>query len=292
MFERSHGSTRPAVEPLENRTLLAATVVADVAVGGFALLVTGTSSGENIQVNKRSDGKYEVKFNGSVQLDNVDPTNLNRIVVFGNDGNDDITVASDITIPAYLYGNAGNDRLRGGSGADVVVGGAGDDLPVGHNGRDLLVGGAGSDRLVGNAEDDILVAGFTAYDDEGDQFTNQINFVDIMREWNRNGGNTMPGMTAQEDYAERVFHIITPGGGGGNNAFAYLSSDDPVYTSTVYDDGVSDMLTGSSGYDLFFFNSDGPQNGSTDPNGDPTVTDKVTDLAAAEFAQDIDFINQ
>ena len=73
-----------------------------------------------------------------------------RIVVYGGAGDDDISVANGVTIPAWLYGEAGNDRLRGGEGADVLVGGPGDDLLVGDNGRDLLIGGTGADRLVGD----------------------------------------------------------------------------------------------------------------------------------------------
>ncbi len=54
--------------------------------------------------------------------------------------------------------------------------------------------------------------------------------------------------------------------------------------STVHDDGVQDVLTGSSGQDWFLFNEDG--------DGDPTKKDKVTDMSTFEqlFAEDIDFI--
>jgi Ca2+-binding RTX toxin-like protein len=51
--------------------------------------------------------------------------------------------------------------------------------------------------------------------------------------------------------------------------------------TTLYDDA-ADVLTGSAGQDSFVFNADG-ENG--------TRKDKVTDLSAAEFASDLDFVN-
>ena len=58
-------------------------------------------------------------------------------------GDDDIQVAGGITLPAWLYGGDGNDRLQGGGGNNVLVGGAGDDQLIGGGGRDLLIGGLG-----------------------------------------------------------------------------------------------------------------------------------------------------
>src|SRR5205085_4792777 len=86
------------------------------------------------------------------------------LVVYAQAGDDDVQVAGSITVPAWLYGGDGNDRLKGGAGDDVLVGGDGDDLLVGGSGRDILIGGRGADRIVGDAGDDILIAGATAYD--------------------------------------------------------------------------------------------------------------------------------
>jgi hypothetical protein len=47
----------------------------------------------------------------------------------------------------------------------------------------------------------------------------------------------------------------------------------------VSDDGAYDVLTGAAGQDWLLFNND------------EGVKDKVTDLGAWEFADDIDFIN-
>jgi hypothetical protein len=53
-------------------------------------------------------------------------------------------------------------------------------------------------------------------------------------------------------------------------------------SATVFDDGSYDVLTGSAGQDWFFAQLDG---------GNGRVKDKITDLGAAEFAADLDFIN-
>jgi hypothetical protein len=49
----------------------------------------------------------------------------------------------------------------------------------------------------------------------------------------------------------------------------------------VLDDDCIDYLTGGAGQDLLFFNQ----------AGDGGAADKVTDLGAQEFAEDINFIN-
>src|SRR5207247_2156548 len=47
---------------------------------------------------------------------------VNRIVAFGQAGNDNIQVAGGIKVSAWLYGGAGNDPLPGGGGHDVLTG--------------------------------------------------------------------------------------------------------------------------------------------------------------------------
>ena len=77
-------------------------------------------------------------------------------MVYAQAGNDDVKMDDGSTIPAWLFGGDGNDKLKGGAGHDVLLGGAGDDLLSGNAGRDLLIGGTGADHIVGNAGDDVL----------------------------------------------------------------------------------------------------------------------------------------
>ena len=154
---------------------------------------------------------------------------LSGIVVNAQAGNDDVTVAGGIDLTAWLYGDAGNDRLKGGGGNDVVLGGLGDDLILGGQGRDFLIGGKGADRIIGNADDDILISGFTAYDSD------RSALAILLGVWND------PVLS----YQDRIASLLDPTLRNG----IHLGSD------TVGDDGAIDVLTGNSGLDWFWFDS-------------------------------------
>jgi Ca2+-binding RTX toxin-like protein len=74
-------------------------------------------------------------------------------------GEDEVSVAKQISIPVTMRGGPGNDTLIGGSGPDKLVGGGGDDTLVGGSGDDVLYGGPGADRLLGGPGDDVLHGG-------------------------------------------------------------------------------------------------------------------------------------
>jgi len=126
----------------------------DPVLGGKMLVVGGTSGNDQIVLNPSHGVK--VLLNGKSQ-GSFAPTS--RVVVYGQDGNDNIQVAGGVRLPAWLYGGAGNDRLKGGNGHDFLFGGEGLDNLLGGQGNDLLVGDVGADRLGGEAGNDILVAG-------------------------------------------------------------------------------------------------------------------------------------
>lgn len=55
-----------------------------------------------------------------------------------------------------VNGDAGDNKLLGGSGNDTINGGSGDDLIKGQAGDDIIIGGAGADALTGGAGADIF----------------------------------------------------------------------------------------------------------------------------------------
>jgi Ca2+-binding RTX toxin-like protein len=75
--------------------------------------------------------------------------------------------------------------------------------------------------------------------------------------------------TSGQSYTDRVAALRS----------GLLRSEGDAAQVTVFDDGAADVLTGSAGQDWFLSQADG------------TSKDKVTDLSAAEFANDLDFIN-
>ena len=112
--------------------------------------------------------------------------NLGMDSLYGGDGND--TLRGDGTDEYYsprdaagtlnaLYGEAGDDSLRGGYGDDVLSGGDGADSLFGGIGHDALDGGLGNDVIYvdtgdtargGDGVDDIhVLAGVTVYGDAG-----------------------------------------------------------------------------------------------------------------------------
>ncbi|MFN9373734.1 MAG: beta strand repeat-containing protein, partial [Planctomycetaceae bacterium] len=96
------------------------------------LFVGGTTSNDTIAV-ALSGTNTTVTIN-TVSVGSFAPTG--RIVIFGQAGNDNVTVASTITRAAWLYGDDDNDTLTGGGGNDVLVGGTGADSQIGGAGND------------------------------------------------------------------------------------------------------------------------------------------------------------
>ena len=246
-----------------NHTIVIQSIlIGDVCCDATALVIGGTAGNDRIRiVPLESVGDVQVLINGQAVGDFAG-SSFTSIAVYGMTGDDDLELAGSIARHACLDGGAGNDRLKGGTGDDILLGGDGDDLLVGGSGRDLLIGGSGADRLVGNADDDILISGFTAWDDVA------AALCAIMDEWSR----------TDLGYQERAAHLRL---GGGLNGNVTLNVDSDQGTVTVFDDNAADVLTGSAGVDWFFANLDG--DGSA-------AKDKITDLQASEFADDLDFI--
>ena len=246
----------------------------DLAVGG----TIGTD-----EIRFRANGKtgeMEVLVDGAVK-GLYQPTG--RLLAFGQAGNDDIQVSGSVSLPAWLYGGMGDDRLKGGAGDDVLMGGEGDDLLLGQSGRDFLIGGRGSDRIVGNSDDDILIAGYTAFD-----YDYQYRFADrpqglLNRSHNEAVSALLREWTSPRDYSTRIDNIsgVDTSQPRENGTFYLRTQDDPVTKAderTVFGDGARDFLTGSNGDDWFFFN----------PEEDK---DKTTDLRDEVFANDLGWID-
>jgi hypothetical protein len=216
-------------------TIAGAELVADpFQPGKTALVVGGTSGNDTISFTLTQNDQIKVTLNGVQQGGVFSPTG--HLIAYGQDGDDTIQVASNISLPSVLYGNAGNDTLTGGSGADILVGGDGNDTLSGNNGRDLLIGGLGADILNGGNGDDLLIAGSTSYD--APTAVNQQALALIMKEWSRD----------DISYAARIGHLQN---GGGLNGSALLNS------TTVQDDLSVDTLTGRLGQDWFWLNLSG-----------------------------------
>lgn len=197
------------------------------AVVNGVLIVSGSSGDDVIKFvpkGKQSSGNATMK----VFINGVNQgifTGVNSITVYALAGNDFVHLAGSIRVPATVFGDAGDDRIKGGKGGDMLVGGEGNDWLHGHQGRDVLIGGAGVDRLLGGPGDDILIGGSTIYD------ADEAALASLLATWNGSGSYN-ERVAALSDAAAAVH--LTSGTGG-----------------TVLDDGVPDRLTGTSGKDWF-----------------------------------------
>lgn len=219
-----------------------------------ALVIGGTSGDDHIVFNPGSGpGAVQVIFNG-VSLGTYSPTGA--IIAYGQEGNDDIQVAGSLTQTAWLYGDAGNDRLFGGGGPSILLGGVGDDQLLGGSDRDLMIGGLGADHLVGNGNDDILIGGYTSFDG------NQEALCALLDEW-----------TASRDYATRVANLKGTGSGPRANGDYFLKANGA--DRTVFDDAAADRMVGSSGKDWIFANLDSG------------VLDDVSGLLQTELVEEV-----
>src|SRR5207249_8578031 len=125
----------------------------DVQAG--TLVIGGTTADDTISVTPAdATGNLAVTINSVSQGTFAAPAQL---VVYGQSGNDQIKLLTKkigattyyVTVPAALFGDAGNDTLdaRGSTANNILVGGAGTDTLQGGSGRDLLIGGADVDTL-------------------------------------------------------------------------------------------------------------------------------------------------
>ena len=147
----------PTIQALESRQLLTITLADGV------LTIDGTSDAETISVQLNDAGRIAATQGETTRR--FDAGDVERIVVRGKGGDDDITVANNLDIRALLRGGGGNDTILGGGGRDRIVGGSGndrlrgrasDDTVTGSSGADQIFGNAGTDQLFGNKGDDLV----------------------------------------------------------------------------------------------------------------------------------------
>jgi hypothetical protein len=237
--DKDGGESSPATRAIAIRN---SGSIEDPLNPGTSLLAIGGTSGDDVITVNPGGGSSQisVSLNGQVvAFYDVAQLPFGRIVIYGQEGNDIIQVVGSISIPVWMYGGDGDDFLQGGAGNDALFGGNGNDTLTGGQGRDLLFGGDGADWMRGNSGDDLLIAGWTAYDND------DVALRSIHAEWN-----------SSRTYLERVANLFGAGNGLRENADYFLQAANGA-TPTVFEDGDSDTLEGSSALDWFFATLDG-----------------------------------
>lgn len=149
------------------------------AAGGLATFAR-TNLGQ-FSVEMQSVERIVVVGNqGDDQLavDNVEDGGVTALHFSGGAGQDVLTTAAGTSARMIVNGGDGDDQLTTGDGIDVLVGGTGQDNLDGGAGRDRLIGQAGDDTLTGGADRDVFV--FTQGDNH-DRITDFEDGVDLLR---------------------------------------------------------------------------------------------------------------
>ncbi len=92
--------------------------------------ITGTTQNDAISVSMISPANtppyLQASYNGvKYFIGSSMPSSIN---IEGLSGNDQLSIAANITLPTILSGSEGNDVLTGGAGSDLMNGGAGNDV--------------------------------------------------------------------------------------------------------------------------------------------------------------------
>ena len=215
-------------------------------LGDANVLVIGASlAGDSIMVTAvgkqtgSSTDTVKVTINGAFQ---GTYTGFSSIAIYGQGGNDHLSVSSLIRQNASLFGGNGDDVLRGGGGNNLLVGGDGNDTlisgpaqwPVSGStssptGRNILIGGKGHDLLLGGGASGLLIGDSTDFDDPTNP-AGEAGLTAIRNAWENPVG----------DYSARAAAVLALLSTNGTNA------------AHIHDDGAADVLVSGWGEDLFF----------------------------------------
>jgi hypothetical protein len=191
-------------------------VVTGVGVNNGILYIIGSSEDDEVSLNRTGKSTLKVKATFVTEdFRSFEEDDVQEIISYLCEGEDDLTISNRVTIPAIIHGGADDDHLNAGGGPTVLLGGGGNDELVGQGGRNILIGGIGLDQLTGGKKGDVLIGGTTDADD------NDAVLMALANAW-----DTAPSYTA-----------------GVATIDAALA---------VTDDDDSDKLTGSSSQDLFY----------------------------------------
>ena len=237
-------------------------VVSRLIVIDGVLYVGGTDRSERIIVQSSNSQGVFVKIDGRNYY--PDDSVSERVVVYGNGGNDSITVTGNV-LPVEFHGGAGNDYLAGSRYADLLDGGEGNDRILGGLGDDVLLGGGGNDRLGGGSDNDYLHG-----DDTVDNlFGIPVYFESLDRDVFISPSPNPGRDTLSGDYNDDVLDggpdndRVTGGngndivrGGAGNDRVDGGNDDDLLLgddgADTLYGRNGNDVLLGGNGLDTLY----------------------------------------
>jgi Ca2+-binding RTX toxin-like protein len=221
--KRTHFTTTATLDP-------AAHILTITASSAFAITITLDAPLTNIVVKNMSDGFNKQFAKAQVQSFNV----------VGTSGNDSVSIASTITIPAVLSMGDGKDTATCARGNDSIDSGSGNDSIDGGGGKDSINAGHGDDVIVhtfsSKGPDEGLAFLFGGRGNDSIDFTlNRAKLFDTKINVN--------GLTAQLNGIEQA----TLTGGAGANL---IDASNFTGNVTLFGMGGNDTLSGGAGNDV------------------------------------------
>lgn len=140
----------------------------------IAVLVIGSLSKEQSAFALTRGTQYDDLLSSSMATD----SNRDELSSMGTNSTQVGTFSDSSS--AFIYGDLGNDEIRGSSHSDHLSGGPGSDVVYGNKGGDYIQGGRGIDSLYGGDGDDVLTGSEGAdYFDCGEGRDNVDDFEPI-----------------------------------------------------------------------------------------------------------------
>ncbi len=273
-FQFSHGETGQSLEKLEDRTLLAASVL--FGSGELQILTDGDET-VLIQEDPATPGRVDVQIGTSfspattaASLPNVAVTDVTSIVLITGSGNNTIDLSgvlasaftglasinvqggngNDVIIGSpdlatMIDGQDGDDSITGGSANDTIIGGDGNDTIAGLGGNDSIDAGDGDDMVTGDDGDDTIQAGDgndTAAGNLGDDSILGGDGLDSLS--GNEGLDTLNGNSGADTISGDDGADFLLGGGGNDLVSGGLEGD------TIIGNSGADTLSGDDGDDF------------------------------------------
>ena len=116
--------------------------------------------GDNIEeasVTGTGGGRLHGNATDNVMVANMTLASGEVMYLYGENGDDQLSILASGSGIVSLSGDSGNDALTGGDGNDDLSGGFGNDILVGGAGNDVLSPGQGNDQLTGGTGNDSFV---------------------------------------------------------------------------------------------------------------------------------------
>ena len=108
-------------------------IITGAGVHNGVLQIIGTNHNDHVTVNQQGNGLFKVHADFfATNFRTYSSSGITQILVLLCDGDDEATIAGNITTRVILDGGAGNDHLNGGAGTNLLLGGEGNDELLGN----------------------------------------------------------------------------------------------------------------------------------------------------------------